>query len=316
MGIVKTVLLLVSYGTYALSLLLLAIATLVRDDHVADGREVWQLVVEGAGNAKEGRIPAMVKSPPSWLRVPGWAARMLAAENLKAGSQYPCTGGELFVWALLKGKLYFLLAVFFASLGAGLVAVSNDHVWALFGSLAVAAVAIVLGVRELVQFRSELADAAKLRLGRMLNILPYTIDFLVLVLDAGGDFPGALASYLAHGPKGPMRQELHTVLQEIRAGATRVEALQRFAERNPLSEIERLVLVIAQGERMGTPIVEVLREQAELLRLERGQRATQIAEQMAVDSRIWVVGMAFAIMLVLIGPFLLSMMSGIGRVLK
>ena len=215
------------------------------------------------------------------------------------------------MWAFLHGKRFLFVALAFATVGAGVLALGLDSQTAVRTSALITVVAALVGVYQVIDFRRTLSGEAKLRLRKLLNTLPYTTDFLVLILDAGGDFNNAVASYLAHGPAGPMRDELHLVLQEIRAGASRVEALQRLAQRNPIEEIQRLVLVVAQSERMGTPIVDTLREQAELLRMEREQRATEIAEKMAIDSQVWVAGIGTAVLLLLAGPFLLSMVPGL-----
>ena len=114
---------------------------------------------------------------------------------------------------------------------------------------------------------------------RILKRLPEVIDLLSLSIGAGMDFLGALNKVLSvKALKGePLIEELSVVLQEIKLGKRRFEALKTAAKRMNIPEISSFVRTLVQADRMGTPISEVLTIHAEDIRFERFMRAERAA---------------------------------------
>jgi tight adherence protein C len=52
--------------------------------------------------------------------------------------------------------------------------------------------------------------------------------------------------------------EFQFMLEQIQVGVPRIEALQQFAQRNPTKDIQNLVQVLVQNEKLGSSISEAL----------------------------------------------------------
>jgi tight adherence protein C len=118
----------------------------------------------------------------------------------------------------------------------------------------------------------------------ILRMLPEVTDLLALCVGAGLDFLGALNKVIAakavkiSRPE-PLIEELAVVLQEIRLGKRRIDALKTMAERVSLPELSSFVRTLVQAEKMGTPIGEALAIHSEDVRLQRFTRAERAALQ-------------------------------------
>ncbi len=113
----------------------------------------------------------------------------------------------------------------------------------------------------------------------IIRLLPEVIDLLSLSIGAGLDFLGALNKvvFLKTFKKEPLIEELSVVLQEIKLGKRRFEALKALAKRVNVSEVSSFVRTLVQADRMGTPIGEVLTIHSEDIRFERFMRAERAA---------------------------------------
>ncbi len=119
----------------------------------------------------------------------------------------------------------------------------------------------------------------------IVRMLPEVVDLLSLCMGAGLDFLGALSRVISvksgYGgrKKEPLLEELSVVMQEIKLGKRRSEALRAMAKRVGLQELSSFVRMLVQADRMGTPIAEVLLSNAEDIRFERYNRAEKAALQ-------------------------------------
>ena len=113
----------------------------------------------------------------------------------------------------------------------------------------------------------------------ILRLLPEVIDILALCVGAGLDFLGALnrVVFLKGLKTEPLIEELAAVMQEIKLGKRRAEALKAMAKRVNLQALSSFVRTLVQADRMGTPIAEVLAIHSEDLRFERFTRAERLA---------------------------------------
>ncbi len=116
----------------------------------------------------------------------------------------------------------------------------------------------------------------------ILKALPMFLDYIVLAVEAGTNFSGALAQTVEKGPVGPMRQEFFLVLRDLRAGLSRADALRRMDDRLKIPEVSSVVSSIIQAEQVGASIGKILRMQAERRRMERFQRAEKLAMEAPV----------------------------------
>ena len=99
--------------------------------------------------------------------------------------------------------------------------------------------------------------------------LPFVIDLLTLSTEAGLDFIGALQKVVEKTRPGPLVNEIERMLQEIRLGTTRADAMRSLAWRIDLQEISSLMAVLVTADQMGSSLGDVLRVQSDLIRTQR-----------------------------------------------
>ena len=100
------------------------------------------------------------------------------------------------------------------------------------------------------------------------------------------------------------------MIQENRLGTSRKEALQRWAYRTGLPDIQSLTSMIIQSEELGTSLATVLRTYAEDMRNRRILRAEEIAGKIPVKILFPMMVFFFPIVFVIIlGPVALDFMK-------
>lgn len=112
--------------------------------------------------------------------------------------------------------------------------------------------------------------------------LPFCMDLLALSVEAGMSFQGAIAKVVEKGAKGVIREELEKMLQDLRLGLVRREALLNLAKRTDLYEIRSFTSALVQADRLGTPLGKALRIQSDLRRTERFQKIEKMAQEAPV----------------------------------
>jgi tight adherence protein C len=139
--------------------------------------------------------------------------------------------------------------------------------------------------------------------------LPGAIDLAALCMGAGLDFPGAMRQIVnkSHNKRDPIVEEVSRILQELDLGRTRKQALESFADRCPTEPVTDFVGAIVQAEEKGNPLAEVLRIQASMLRMRRSIMAEEAASRAGVLMIAPLVLMFGAIMMLLLGPFIIKM---------
>ncbi|MBW2732087.1 MAG: type II secretion system F family protein [Deltaproteobacteria bacterium] len=153
-----------------------------------------------------------------------------------------------------------------------------------------------------------LRDQIKRRQQQLIRALPYHVDLLTLSVEAGLDFGSALDTVVQKGQAGPLIEELGTMLNEMKLGHTREEALRNLSKRVQVMQVGAFVSNIIQADKMGTSMGRVLRVQSGQMRVERAQRAEELANQAPVKMLLPLVLCFFPnIFLILFGPILYRM---------
>lgn len=129
-----------------------------------------------------------------------------------------------------------------------------------------------------------LSEKAQLRLASINRGLPQALDLVVLSMGAGLDFIGAVRHVVEKwsDKRDPLCEELSRFLHELSLGKTRKEALEDLAYRAPTELVKAFVNNAIQAEKRGTPLVEILRIQADVARTKRFQTAEKIAGRAGV----------------------------------
>lgn len=142
----------------------------------------------------------------------------------------------------------------------------------------IALVAIVVGYEspDLLVYNLGLKRTEEVRLG-----LPDALDLLNLCVESGLSLSAAM-SKVSDVQDGAVAEEFARVLQEMRLGVSRSDALEALAERSLESDLRQLVGAILQAESLGIPIAAVLREQAADMRARRRSRAREAAQKVPV----------------------------------
>jgi tight adherence protein C len=143
---------------------------------------------------------------------------------------------------------------------------------------------------------------ARERQDRIIRELPDILDQVTICVEAGLGFEAALARAARPGTS-VLSDELSRALQDIRLGMPRRVALEKLLDRTDVPDLRHFVVAIAQAERRGLPIANVLRVQADELREKRKQRAEEHALKIPVKLVFpLVLCILPALFIVLLGP--------------
>lgn len=136
----------------------------------------------------------------------------------------------------------------------------------------------------------------------MIRSMPDILDLLTVSVEAGLGFDAALAK-VSEKSQGILADEFTRLLQEIKIGKPRRDALRQMSSRINLDEISAFTAAIIQAEQLGVSIGNVLRIQSEQLRQKRKQRAQEKAMKAPVKMLIPMVFFIFpTIFTVVLGP--------------
>ncbi|NQT17834.1 MAG: type II secretion system F family protein [Planctomycetes bacterium] len=154
--------------------------------------------------------------------------------------------------------------------------------------------------------RRRLASRAARRLLLVKRRIPYLLDLLTLLMEAGSTLLGAMTQAVEEFQGHPVAEEFGRVLSDMNLGKTRTEAFQAMRDRLDDDEITAIISSILQGESFGTPLANVFRTQADVLRMKRSQRAEAVAGEAGVNMLLPGILVMMATVLIIVGPFLMN----------
>ncbi len=152
----------------------------------------------------------------------------------------------------------------------------------------------------------------KKRKREVIEGMPNALDLLTISVEAGLAFDAALAR-VADKYTNALSVEFHQVLDEMKLGRPRVEALEAMSTRLDLDEVTNFITAVNQSDQMGTSLGSTLRIQSEELRRRRTQRAEEAGAKAPVKMLLPMVACIFpTLFIVLLGPAALKVMSMVG----
>ncbi len=143
--------------------------------------------------------------------------------------------------------------------------------------------------------------------------LPDNLDLLTVSVEAGLGFDQALLK-MTEKTKGPLTDEFKRVLQEMRLGKTRRDALRDMSIRTGVEDLQTFIAAIIQADQLGVGIGKVLRIQSRQLRERRRLRAEEKAQKAPVKMLIPMVVFIFpCLFIILLGPGVLELIDNFAK---
>jgi tight adherence protein C len=202
--------------------------------------------------------------------------------------------------------LRLLLMMLFTAIGFAL---------ALFGALtmplfaAVPAGGLILGY---LAPQMVVARRIKKRQKEILLALPSALDLLTISVEAGLSFDAALTR-VVEKYNNAFSRELSIMLNEVRLGRPRLEALDDVGRRCKVEELSNFIQAIIQSEQLGVGVANVLRIQSEEIRRKRRQRAEEQGQKAPLKMLFPMVGCIFpTLFIVLLGPAVIEVAHQFG----
>jgi tight adherence protein C len=259
---------LLAVAAVSLSVPLLLWSMFARPDRVA---------VRSVANLQRGLLPGADDLTPDERKGSGMAAlarRLTPAGTVRRLDLQLSRAGRPPSWPLqrlLAGKL--VLCVLAAGLSLLYIRATPSAISALVGI-----VVTIVGyfVPDLL-----LSSRGKERSKQIQDELADTLDQMTIAVEAGLGFDSALARSGKNGT-GPLAEELVRTLQDIQVGQSRRQAYEALATRSNVPDVRRFIRAVIQADIYGISIADVLRTQADEMRMKRRQRAEEKAMQIPV----------------------------------
>lgn len=125
---------------------------------------------------------------------------------------------------------------------------------------------------------------------------------MVMGVEAGLTLEAVMNLY-AQTHDSDLGREFLRVLDLIKLGSTRMEALEEFRSRTPTNFVSMFVSAVQQNQRLGTPLAAVLRQQSRTARRRRQQaveeHAAKLSLKMVFPTVVCVLPVLF---IVIVGP--------------
>lgn len=227
---------------------------------------------------------------------PGNIYNVAAEKKAMVGSMFPGSAGTfIFLWLMTAVISMLAAGYYFFYL--------RTDVDPFNGTLYVIAAFIFGSYLPLLFMNTLIAKRKKL----ILKQLPEMLDLICVSVQAGLAFDGALAKVTEH-MKGPLVEECTKMLQEVRMGMTRRQALVNLSERCKLQEISLFTASIIQSDRLGVALSKTLIIQSENMRERRKQAVKAQALKAPIKIMIPLVLFIFpAIFIVALVPSIITM---------
>jgi tight adherence protein C len=158
-----------------------------------------------------------------------------------------------------------------------------------------------------------LTRQVKKRQKAILLSIPDALDLLTISVRAGLGFDSALGK-VVEKMDGPLSDEFRRALAEVRVGKARRDALRDIVPRTEVPPLTNFIGAIIQAEQLGVSISKVLQVQSEQLRIERRQRAEEMAAKAPIKMLFPLVGCIFpSLFIVILGPAIILIVKNLAQ---
>jgi tight adherence protein C len=194
--------------------------------------------------------------PQTWLTA--------TQQRLVWAGRFMSLPGFVLIWSSVTALFGVVFYVFANSFGFGVIL----EVFAIVAGLAVGAALPQLWLRARISERYYQTRKS----------LPDALDLMTTSVEAGLSLDAAMVR-VAEFQRGPFQDELAVAMQDVTLGKSRRDALDELCERLNVPEVVSFIQTINQAELTGAPIGQVLRTQAEQVRIRRRQAAEAQAQR-------------------------------------
>jgi tight adherence protein C len=159
----------------------------------------------------------------------------------------------------------------------------------------------------------------KIRQGNLRRALPDACDLIIICMEGGLSLTGALQRVVAELRTAHplLTDELTIVQRKVQLGQPLADALGSFAARCELQELKTLSAVVKSAEKFGSSMVKALVNYAETLRVQRQQKAEEMAQKASTKVLFPTLIFIFpSILVIILGPAaiqLLQMMKNLNN---
>ncbi len=143
------------------------------------------------------------------------------------------------------------------------------------------------------------------RQDRIDRALPDVLDLMIVSMEAGLSLQSTL-NHVADEVRRISKDfhgELRITNAELRTGIPRDHALKNLGERTGVQSVKSLIALMIQSEKMGASIAQSLRTHADFVRVQRAQKAEELAAKMPIKIIFPTLFCIFpSIFIVILGP--------------
>ncbi len=170
------------------------------------------------------------------------------------------------------------------------------------GTVGVGLIGVLVGfVAPTIWLRSRI----RTRQQDIIKSLPDALDLLTIIVEAGMGFDAGMAK-IADKWDNEISNGFAKVVQEMRLGIPRRDALKNMDETMGVDDVKTFVAAVIQAETLGVSMAKILRVQSTQMRIKRRQRAEAMANKAPIKMLFPMVFLIFpALFIILLGPALL-----------
>jgi tight adherence protein C len=175
-----------------------------------------------------------------------------------------------------------------------------------FGAAAATVVAAVAGLVYFGRALRQLQRRARERVARIRARLPFAIDLMALMMEAGAGFRESLWTVVRESKGHPLADEFGRLLHDLERGELLRVGLDRLQQRLNDNDVREMVVAVQRAEELGTPLSETLMGLADQLRRKRSQWAEAAAGRAQANIAFPGFLIMCACLLIVLAPFVID----------